>query len=938
VAQGGSVSGGFVGVEVSSGGSVSNYGSITGYLGGVVAYSGVLAATNGGYIFGGQIAVFALDTLSLDNTGTIVSNYTGVYAYTGGGTVTNSGIVQGNLYGVHFGNRNAASAVLNSGTIAGAYPWGTGIYLQSGTVINSGLVQGGSASGVGIGLTRSATVTNASGGQITGYYGIHTTGTLDLYNAGSIVSSKGFGVAAWSGTIQNDLGLIQGASFGVSIASSHPSGVYNAANSTIAATAAKGTGVSIEAGRVQNSGTIEGGSLGTGIAGGTGIMVENDAGVVSGGTGVALAAFGHGTLVNSATIIGGAAGTGVSLGMGSVGYITNATGGSISGGGYGIKALGSLDLTVQADSTISGAAADGVYVHTGNVINSGSIYGGQAAISSGVHGAIAITNQQGGVISGGAVAVDAAGSLALANYGSITSGTGSAVYAQYGVVTNETGGVISGDRMGVQFTSTAKLSTVANYGTISAQTYGVSVGTGVVDNNGGVITGSMLEGVLIWTGGTVSNTGGVITGLDRGVALYGVGAAVSNLGGTIAATGSGGTGVAMFSAGVVHNYGGDIYGSTGVKMAGGGVAVNAAGSTITGTNGVGVYATSGTVVNAGTISGSLAAVEFDNAANAPAAPSLLVVEAGAVFQGAVVAAAGLGAGIDLASPVAAGSVNSPAPTFNMGGTVTGFGSITFAAGATWTLEGNAAELAAGQTIVGFGGADTIDLTNIAATTGHFANGVLSLYGTGGLLAQLDFAEPAGSPFTLSSAGIAGGTEITLCFYPGTRIATPWGDVAVENLRAGNLVLTAAGARPVRWLGQSQVSTRFADPLRSLPIRIAAGALGEGLPLRDLLVSPDHALYLEGMLVHASALVGLPGITREHNVPEQFTYYHVELDSHELLFAEGALAESFVDNAGRWHFHNWDERAAPAEPIAELDLPRVKSARQLPQRLRPARAA
>jgi autotransporter passenger strand-loop-strand repeat protein len=189
-----------------------------------------------------------------------------------------------------------------------------------------------------------------------------------------------------------------------------------------------------------------------------------------------------------------------------------------------------------------------------------------------------------------------------------------------------------------------------------------------------------------------------------------------------------------------------------------------------------------------------------------------------------------------------------------------------------------------------------------------------------------------------NVGNAAELVVSLCFYPGTRIATPDGEVAVENLRAGEMVLTAKGPQPVRWIGHSHVHMGFADPLRALPIRISAGALGAGLPVRDLLLSPDHALYLDGVLVQASALVGQPGIRRETAVPEQFTYYHVELASHELLFAEGALAESFVDNVERMHFHNWSDRAAPVEPIAEMDLPRVKSARQLPLRLHRALAA
>lgn len=205
----------------------------------------------------------------------------------------------------------------------------------------------------------------------------------------------------------------------------------------------------------------------------------------------------------------------------------------------------------------------------------------------------------------------------------------------------------------------------------------------------------------------------------------------------------------------------------------------------------------------------------------------------------------------------------------------------------------------------------------------------------------------GKTYTLQLAGsYTGGFEVTsasngtadiiLCFYPGTRLAGAEGEIAVEDIAAGTLLKTLSGRLlPVRWLGKSEVSTRFGDPLRKLPIRIKAGALAAGVPARDLLVSPDHAVFVEGVLVQAAALVNHTTILRERDVPECFTYYHVELATHELLLAENCPAESFVDNVGRMHFSNWAEREAlgDAAPIEEMAYPRVKSARQLPAFLR-----
>lgn len=177
----------------------------------------------------------------------------------------------------------------------------------------------------------------------------------------------------------------------------------------------------------------------------------------------------------------------------------------------------------------------------------------------------------------------------------------------------------------------------------------------------------------------------------------------------------------------------------------------------------------------------------------------------------------------------------------------------------------------------------------------------------------------------------------VCFYPGTLIATPAGAVPVEALGAGDLVLTADGRQvAVRWMARQAVAIRFADPLKALPIRIRAGALGEGLPARDLLVSPRHALLVEGVLVQAGALVNGTTIARETDVPEVFTYWHVETPDHSLILAEGVAAETFVDNVDRERFDNWDEYLAlvgQAEPVTEMDLPRAKSHRQVPAAVR-----
>jgi autotransporter passenger strand-loop-strand repeat protein len=262
--------------------------------------------------------------------------------------------------------------------------------------------------------------------------------------------------------------------------------------------------------------------------------------------------------------------------------------------------------------------------------------------------------------------------------------------------------------------------------------------------------------------------------------------------------------------------------------------------------------------------------------------------------------------------------------------------VTFAAG-TQGLLVLSSGAAAYDAISGFAAGDSIDLAGLlyrGTTTATFSGGVLSAR-EGGVTSTvtLDPTGLDGHVFHLAG-DTQGGTLITVtCFLAGTGIATLFGETLVEDLQPGDIVVLAdGGVAAVRWLGVQTISRRFADPARVLPVRIAAGALGEGLPARDLLVSPAHALLLDGVLVQAGALVGLPGIGRAHEMAETFRYYHVELDAHALLLAEGVAAESYLETVETVAFDNRAGRPARALP-AEMEYPRVKSVRQLAAALR-----
>ena len=177
-------------------------------------------------------------------------------------------------------------------------------------------------------------------------------------------------------------------------------------------------------------------------------------------------------------------------------------------------------------------------------------------------------------------------------------------------------------------------------------------------------------------------------------------------------------------------------------------------------------------------------------------------------------------------------------------------------------------------------------------------------------------------------------EEPACFYQGTLILTERGEVPVEDLMVGDRVVTISGMiAPIAWIGLRKVATRFSDPVRAWPVCITARALAENMPSRDLRLSPDHAICLDGVLIQAGALVNGTSIMRESILPEIFTYYHVELDDHELVLANNVPSETFIDNVSRLGFDNWQEYAAlhpNGNAVRELPGPRAKARRQVPR--------
>jgi Hint domain len=148
-------------------------------------------------------------------------------------------------------------------------------------------------------------------------------------------------------------------------------------------------------------------------------------------------------------------------------------------------------------------------------------------------------------------------------------------------------------------------------------------------------------------------------------------------------------------------------------------------------------------------------------------------------------------------------------------------------------------------------------------------------------------------------GNGGGGGKGNCFLKGTKILTAEGERKIEDLALGDLLPTMfGGLRPVQWIGRYPI--KKSDPSKpwvkdALPIRIARSALGPELPHADLYVTGYHSLLIDGVLAPAATLINGTTIVRdEEREYDELEYFHVKLESHDVIYAEGVLAETLLE--------------------------------------------
>ena len=287
--------------------------------------------------------------------------------------------------------------------------------------------------------------------------------------------------------------------------------------------------------------------------------------------------------------------------------------------------------------------------------------------------------------------------------------------------------------------------------------------------------------------------------------------------------------------------------------------------------------------------------------------------------GTIAAAGPAGSMLEIGETVSAGSMNLVAAAddfLQLDGPVGAGNTVTLGAGNGAVMLVDTADFQA--TIAGLAeGADPtsgpsnfIDVTDYNGFSGSYdavGNQIILSGGDipGTLAIKLTGSyDPASIVHTRT--GSLAGTDVwlTVCFAAGTRILTNKGEIAVEDLVAGDVALTTSeGAMPVRWIGRRRIDlAAHPRPELAAPVRICRGAWGENQPHRDLVLSPDHCVFIDGKLIPAKLLVNGMTIVHERHV-RSIEYFHVELDRHAVLLAEGVPCESYLDTGNRSFFSN-----------------------------------
>ena len=822
---------------------------------------------------------------------------------------------------------------INVGTAAVGVESGSSVTLESGGVISGGDVgvQSGSdlhvESGASIDLSAgagnfqvglpgnaSATFELDSGGTVSDQVGIvdasatiagewSTTGGLvvGLFNAGTLLIN--------GGTVTTDMGA--GTAFAVGVLSGD-SGTVSVTSGTLVANGdtnvvgGQGSGtLDIESGgSVDVAGTLD---LGV-MSGGTGTLTVNG-GMLSvgkafivGDTGAAVAMIGSdgSASVSDALTIGASDGGSGTVSLSGTGAAASL--GSLTVGNSGTASLsldGGAELDTSSDVTIGASGGSkgtvsvsdvGTLLNDGGTLTIGEAGAGELDINQGsvdvFNGVVTlgVSASSSGSLSLGQSSLNLSGSLLIGGAGSgamevAAGGKLNAADITLGAITNGSGNLqIDGSgasaqssNMTVGLNGTGQLEVSAK-GTLATTGQAV-LGVGalpVTQQQANVLGGGL------WTVGTL---------LDIGEAAN-----------AILSIASGG----KVSAGSVVL--GDLASASGTVTADGtlGSALSSllTGNLTVGNNGTGdVALTNHASLNVG---GTLAI----------GGHGTLAIASGATVQANSAIISG------------GGSIALSGGEMIVSGSVSGAGTLAFGGVATFVLGSPGGGL--GVPVTGLDAGDVIELGGMSIKSASVTSpGTVTVVTSGSpyLLTDVGFASGAPQTFQVGSDSKTGDDFIKVaCFVTGTRIGTRRGDVAVEELRVGDMVRVVPHAshphsspslsslpqrgreergieygavQPIVFIRRRRIDcARHPRPERVWPVRVAAHAFGRGKPKRDLWLSPDHAVFRDGVLIPVKYLIDDERVVQI--AVARIEYWHVELPRHDVLLAEGLAAESYLD--------------------------------------------
>lgn len=845
-------------LSVASGAVVTNSTSIVGGAGGAGGRGG--DAGNNAANDGGAGGVGGNGGVGITLSGASLVNYGVIYGGAGGaggngGTNFAGSGAAGGLGGA--GVSGTTGFVLNYNTIRGAPGGAAG----TGTALG---VKG--ANGVGIQFTAGGTVIN--GGAIIGYSGADAidfgTGTSQL------IMTPG---AAFAGKV--DGGNTIGSSFTsvLDLAPSFPGtlssvGVLRGLSSEFVNFAlirvdsgaiwTFGAGNSLAAGTVlQDQGALS--VVGQTVRGGGQIDIAGLPSVTASATVASSAVWQAMSLL---TVGGGGDGTLLVTSQANVGAATIEVGGEI--GGTGAVTVGGTNSALAASGamTVGDGGLGMATVRTGGTATSGAltIAAGAGASGSAVNVTGDGSNWQiaGSLIVGaagfGQLNIDQLGSVAASSLdtGQIAGGAGGINVVGSGATLNVSGALTLGDQ-----------------------------GTGSLNIiNGGIVTvGSLIMGVgATGAGDMVIGVGSTLAVTTTTVSLGVAGSGVLDIqGGTLSL--ANGTTLHPGALGRIVQVGGLIDPATVVDASGGS------------------FGGGGTLEASGTVTNTLVATVTGGSET---------MDTPLITSGDPVNLSGVW---DLK---AGGTLVLNANTVDLSQTFSfGDGSLdVLVIGHQVTLDGSQVPVPIAAdainnftaTIQSFFAGDTIEVDTTLAASFQQSGSVISVVDDigGATEGTLTFHNAAQASAWINASGAL--VDVPLeCFARGTWIETVDGPVAVEDLRVGDRVVTHGGAvEPIIWIGKRHVAcARHPRPADVWPVRITAGAFGPNEPRRDLLLSPGHAIYLEGVLIPARYLIN--GTTIRSVPVAAVSYYHVELPRHDVLLAEGLAVESYLDCNDRANF-------------------------------------